>query len=192
MCMRRRVAPAARARPMVPVEPTAGGAALYSAVQLRHGPRAAHGPSWARSRRYPAEHATRCRSCGVANHDGVVNQVGPSGTAHGSSELVKAHTPRRGTSRPSCRNNSDPGPVTGAGPTEMPAGGPARFQPGPGTPADSLSLRPQCGYQSAANRPNRVSEVTKRLSRSPGMEKNNHQQLKGRSIRLCQHFTLIL
>jgi hypothetical protein len=31
-----------------------------------------------------------------------VNQVGPSGTAHGSSELVKAHTPRRG--RPSCRN----------------------------------------------------------------------------------------
>jgi hypothetical protein len=25
-----------------------------------------------------------------------VNQVGPSGTAHGSSELVKAHTPRRG------------------------------------------------------------------------------------------------
>ena len=27
MCMRRRVAPAARARPMVPVEPTAGGAA---------------------------------------------------------------------------------------------------------------------------------------------------------------------
>jgi hypothetical protein len=31
-----------------------------------------------------------------------VNQVGPSGTAHGSSELVKAHTARRG--RPSCRN----------------------------------------------------------------------------------------
>jgi hypothetical protein len=31
-----------------------------------------------------------------------VNQVGPSGTAHGSSELVKAHTPRRG--RHSCCN----------------------------------------------------------------------------------------
>jgi hypothetical protein len=103
MCMRRRVAPAARARPMVPVEPTAGGAASYSAVQLRRGPRAAHGPSWARGRRYPAEHAARCRSCGVA--DGVVNQVsGPSGTARGSSELVKAHTPRRG--RPSCRNTA--------------------------------------------------------------------------------------
>jgi hypothetical protein len=31
-----------------------------------------------------------------------VNQDGPSGTAHGSSEVVKAHTPRRG--RHSCRN----------------------------------------------------------------------------------------
>ncbi len=41
------------------------------------------------------------RSCGVA--DGVVNQVGPSGMARGNSELVKAHTPRRG--RPSCRNS---------------------------------------------------------------------------------------
>ncbi len=92
MCMCRRVAPAARAQPMVPVEPTAGSAASYSAVQLRGGPRAAHGPSWARGRRYPAEHAARCRSCGVA--DGIVNQVGPSSTAHGSSELVKAHTPR--------------------------------------------------------------------------------------------------
>jgi hypothetical protein len=101
MCMRRRVAPAARARPMVPVEPTAAGAASYSAVQLRRGPRAAHGPSWARGRRCPAEHAARCRSCGVA--DGVVNQVGPSGTAHGSSELVKAHTPQR-RGRPSCCN----------------------------------------------------------------------------------------
>ena len=71
--------------------------------QLRRGPRAAHGPSCARCRRYPAEHAARCRSCGVA--DGVVNQVsGPSGTASGSSELVKAHNPRRG--RPSCRNTA--------------------------------------------------------------------------------------
>jgi hypothetical protein len=111
MCMLRRVAPAARARPMVPVEPTAGGAASYSAVQLGRGPRAAHGPSWARCRWCPAEHAARCRSCGVA--DGVVHQVGPSGTAHGSSELVKAHTPRRG--RPSCRNR--PGP-TGGGPEQ--------------------------------------------------------------------------
>ena len=74
---------------------------LYSAVQLRRGPRTAHGPSWSRGLRCPAEHAARCRSCGVA--DGVVNQVGPSGTAHGSSELVKAHTPRRG--RHSCRNS---------------------------------------------------------------------------------------
>ncbi len=97
MCMRRRVAPAARTRPMVPVGPTAGGAASYSAVHLRRGPRAAHGPSWARGRLCPAELAARCRSCGVA--DGVVNQVGPSGTAHGSSELVKAR-------RPSCRNTA--------------------------------------------------------------------------------------
>jgi hypothetical protein len=73
---------------MVPVEPTAGSAASYSAVQLVRGPRAAHCPSWARGRWCPAEHAARCRSCGVA--DGIVNQVGPSGTAHGRSELVKA------------------------------------------------------------------------------------------------------
>jgi hypothetical protein len=33
----------------------------------------------------------------MRSHDhGVVNQIGPSGTADGSSELVKAHTPRRG------------------------------------------------------------------------------------------------
>ncbi len=102
MRMRRRKASAARPRPVVPVEPTADGAASYSAVQLRRGPRTAHGPSWSRGRRCPAEHAARCRSCGVAN--GVVDQVGPSGTAHGSSELVKAHTPRRG--RHSCRNRA--------------------------------------------------------------------------------------
>jgi hypothetical protein len=105
--MRRRVASAARARPVVPVGPTAGGAASYSAVQLRRGQRMAHGPGWARGRRLLAEHAARCRSCGVAN--GVVYQVGPSGTAHGSPELVKAHTPRRG--RPSCRNTPPGGPV---------------------------------------------------------------------------------
>jgi hypothetical protein len=63
----------ARARPTVPVGPAAG--------------------------RTP-QHAARCRSCGIA--DGVVNQDGPSGTAHGCSELVKAHTARRG--RHSCRN----------------------------------------------------------------------------------------
>jgi hypothetical protein len=34
----------------------------------------------------------------------TASQVGPSGTAHVSSELVKAHIPRRG--RPSCRNNA--------------------------------------------------------------------------------------
>jgi hypothetical protein len=111
MCMCRHVAPAARARHMVPVEPTAGGAASYSAVQLLRGPRTVHGPSWACSRRCPAEHAARRRSCGVA--DGVVNQVGPSGTAHGSSELVKARASRRG--RPSCRN-TPPGGLVGAAP----------------------------------------------------------------------------
>ena len=135
--MRRRVAPAARTRPMVPVEPTADGAALYSAVQLRRGPRTAHGPSWARGQRYPAEHAARCRSCGVAN--GVVNQVGqPSGTAHGSSELVKAHTPRRG--RPSCRNTmlqcrirsiTPPGGVVGAAPSVDVLAGSAEPPPAP-------------------------------------------------------------
>jgi hypothetical protein len=119
MCMRRRVAPAARARPMVPVEPTASGAASYSAVQLRRGPRAAHCPSWVRGRRYPAEHAARCRSCGVAY--GIVNHVGPSGTAHGSSELVKAHTPRRG--RPSCRK-TPPGGLVGAAPWSHSGTGP--------------------------------------------------------------------
>jgi hypothetical protein len=102
MRIRRREASAARPLPVVPVGPTADGAASYSAVQLRRGPRPAHGPSWARGRRYPTEHAARCRSCGIA--DGVVNQDGPSGTAHGSSELVKAHTPRRG--RHSCRNTA--------------------------------------------------------------------------------------
>jgi hypothetical protein len=101
MCMRRRVASTDCARPVVPVGPTAGGAASNSAVQLRRGPRAAHGPSpsWACSRWCPAEHA-RYLSSGVAN--GIVNQVGPSSTAHGSSKPVKAHTPCRG--RPSCRN----------------------------------------------------------------------------------------
>ena len=107
MRMRRRKASAARPRPVVPVGPTADGAASYSAVQLRRGPRPAHGPSWSRGRRCPAEHAARCRSCGIA--DGVVNQDGPSGTAHGSSELVKAHTPRRG--RHSCRNTEKLGSV---------------------------------------------------------------------------------
>ena len=119
MRMRRREASAARPRPVVPVGPTADGAASYSAVQLRRGPRTAHGPSWARGRRCPAEHAARCRSCGVA--DGVVNQVGPSGTAHGSSELVKAHTPRRG--RHSCRN-TPPGGLVGAAPWSRSGTGP--------------------------------------------------------------------
>jgi hypothetical protein len=70
---------AARARPTVPVGPAAGGAP--------------------RSMRPGAGHA---ESDGA---DGVVNQDGPSGTAHGSSEVVKAHTPRRG--RHSCRNSQD-------------------------------------------------------------------------------------
>jgi hypothetical protein len=102
MCMRRRVAPAARARPVVPVGHTAGGAASYCAVQLRRGPRTARSPGWASGRLRLAEHAARGQSCGVA--DGVVHQVGPYSTAHVSSELVKAHTPRR--RRPSFRNTS--------------------------------------------------------------------------------------
>ncbi len=69
-------------------------------VQRRACPRTARSPGWAGGLRCLAEHAAQCRSCGVAN--GIVHQVGPSGTAHGSSELVKARTPRRG--RPSCRN----------------------------------------------------------------------------------------
>jgi hypothetical protein len=117
--MRLRVAPAARARPMVPVEPTADSAASYSAVLFRRGQRTAHGPSWARGRRCPAEHSARCLSCGVA--DGVVNQVGPSGTAHGSSELVKAHTPRRG--RPSCCN-TPPGGLVDVAPWSRSGKGP--------------------------------------------------------------------
>ena len=115
---------------MVAVGPTADGAALYSAVQLRRGPRAAHGPSWSaappsRGRRCPAEHAARCRSCGVA--DGVVNQVGPSYMAHSSSELVKAHTPRRG--RPSCRN-TPPGGLVGAAPWSRSGTGPLPLRTG--------------------------------------------------------------
>jgi hypothetical protein len=39
---------------------------------------------------------------GHAVAHGVVHQIEPSGTAHGFSELVKAHTPRR----PSCRNTT--------------------------------------------------------------------------------------
>jgi hypothetical protein len=95
MCMRRCVAPAAHPWPVIPVGPTAGGSALYSAVQLRRGPHTARGPGWARGRRRLTEHAARCRSCG---------QVGPSDAANGSSELVKAHISSRG--RPSCRNRS--------------------------------------------------------------------------------------
>ena len=119
MRMRRREASAARPRPMVPVGPMADGAALYRSAQLRRGPRPGHGPSWARGRRCPAEHAARSRSCGIA--DGVVNQDGPSGTAHGSSEVVKAHTPRRG--RHSCRN-TPPGGLVGAAPWSRSGTGP--------------------------------------------------------------------
>jgi hypothetical protein len=69
-------------------------------VQFWRGPRAARGPGWVpRGRRRLAEHTARCLSCRVAN--GIVHQVVPSGTVSGSSELVKAHTLRRG--RPSRR-----------------------------------------------------------------------------------------
>jgi hypothetical protein len=50
-----------------------------------------------------------------------MEQVGPSGTAHGSSELVKAHTPHRG--RPSCRN-TPPGGLVGAAPWSHSGTGP--------------------------------------------------------------------
>ncbi len=60
MCMRQHVASAARARPLVPVGPTAGGAASYSAVQLRRGPRTARGPGWV-----PRAAAPRGACCSV-------------------------------------------------------------------------------------------------------------------------------
>jgi hypothetical protein len=53
---------------VVPVGPTAGGAASYSAraVQLRRGPRTARGLGWVLGRRRRlAEHAAQCLSCGV-------------------------------------------------------------------------------------------------------------------------------
>ncbi len=64
----------ARARPTVPLGPAAGGA---------------------------PEHAARCRSCGVS--DGFCESGRAVRYGHGSSELVKAHTPR---SRPSCHNTA--------------------------------------------------------------------------------------
>jgi hypothetical protein len=128
----RRVASAARARPVVPVGPGWVHGRQYRSVQRRAASAwPAHGPrSRARGRRRVAEHAARCRSCRVA--DGVVNQVGPSGTAHGSSELVKAHTARRG--RPSCRNSRDAGGSAG------------RFHPAAraGRPASSRGLVWDC------------------------------------------------
>ena len=126
-----------------------------------------HGPSWARGRRCPAEHAARCRSCGVA--DGVVNQVGPSGTAHGSSELVKAHTPRR--VRPSCRNSKSTrrhnnGPSRRARPEparpaecRRPAHGrPAGRPPGP------RGLSGRRAWAGAEYRPNQVSHPARSVS----------------------------
>jgi hypothetical protein len=90
--MRRHLASAALALPVVPVGPTAGSASSYSAVQpLRFGPRMAV-PVESRGLRRLPEHAAQCLSCGVA--DGVVHKVGPSGTARGRSDLFKAHTPR--------------------------------------------------------------------------------------------------
>jgi hypothetical protein len=123
MCMCRRVAPAASARPVVPVGPTAGCAASYSAVQLWRGQRTARCPSWALGRLRPAEHVAWCLSCGVAN--GVVNQVVPSCTAHGSSELVKDHTPRRGRLR-CC--NTPPGGLVWAAPWSRSGTGPLPLQ----------------------------------------------------------------
>ena len=53
----------------------------------------------------------------------TASQVGPSGTAHVSSELVKAHIPHRG--RPSCRNNGQLSWPTGHHSSSL-AVGPAR------------------------------------------------------------------
>jgi hypothetical protein len=119
------------------------------------GPRAASGAGWAHGRRcrfvqrcaapaWPAyglrsrlSLAASCasrimrlsadRPCRVT--DSVVHQVGPSCTACGSSELVKAHTPRR--DRPSCRNIEDLPlrPVGAPGTVKMRRYG----RPGPGT-----------------------------------------------------------
>ena len=124
MRMRRRVAPAARARPMIPVQrqlqPTTGGAASYSALQL---PRSRLGP-------WPAVPRGAARACGSvtclgAGHPEMDRSHGvsgwQSGTAHGSSELVRAHTPRRG--RPSCRN-TPPGGLVGAAPWSRSGTGP--------------------------------------------------------------------
>ncbi len=90
-------------RPVVPVVQLCTAPCSSGVAQ-----RTVRGPGWAGGRRRLKEYAARCLSCGVA--DGVVHQVGPSGTAHGSSELVKAYTPRRG--RPSCRNREHPTPPT--------------------------------------------------------------------------------
>jgi hypothetical protein len=95
---------------------------VHALTRSSRSPRAASGPGWAhgrqcrfvqrfsmarirpaipvgsRGRRRLAEHAACHAKSPMAN----VHQVGPSSTASGSSELVKAHTSRRG--RPSCRN----------------------------------------------------------------------------------------
>jgi hypothetical protein len=90
MLMRQRVAPAARARPVVPVGPTAGVAASRSTVQLRRG----------------SQPVVPCGACGSMPVMQSRRWRSASGWAirygRGSSELVKAHTPRR--DRPGCRN----------------------------------------------------------------------------------------
>jgi hypothetical protein len=133
MCVRRRVAPAACSQPVVPV----GRNSPRPAVPFRPAPCSSGVtrvrpavPVGSSGRRRLAEHA-QCRSCRIA--DGiVVHQVGPSGTARGSSELVKAHTPRRG--RPSCRN-TPPGGLVGAA---------SRSRSGTG-PLPLLTQRVSCG-----------------------------------------------
>jgi hypothetical protein len=84
MCMRRRVAPAVRARPSVPVGLTAVPLRMApcSSAAVRSRPA---GPVGSRGRRCLTEHAARCLSCGVA--DGVVHQAGPSGTARAPNKL---------------------------------------------------------------------------------------------------------
>jgi hypothetical protein len=66
-----------RSRSAPPAGPAAG-CAVPVRIMMRaragsRGPRTASGPGWAHGRRCLAEHAARCRSCGVA--DGVGHQV---------------------------------------------------------------------------------------------------------------------
>jgi hypothetical protein len=98
MCMYRRVAPAARPRPVGPSRRVRSVQCRAAPAWPAHGPRPLLGPRPAAPRgAFGSAQVMRSSLWRSA-------YVGPSGMAHGSFELVKAHTPRRG--RPSCRNRS--------------------------------------------------------------------------------------